>query len=57
VNRYRCDELFEIMTLKQTGKMNKQLPVVLFGKKYWEEVVNWQALHTRPSHCRCISAT
>ena len=39
-----CDELFEIMTLKQTGKMEKKLPVVLFGKKYWEDVVNWDAL-------------
>jgi len=39
-----CDELFEIMTLKQTGKMNKQMPVVLFGKKYWQDVINWQAL-------------
>ncbi|KAL1524986.1 hypothetical protein AB1Y20_019862 [Prymnesium parvum] len=39
-----CDELFEIMTLKQTGKMNKQMPVVLFGKKYWEDIINWKAL-------------
>ena len=27
------DELFELMTLKQTGKMNSQMPIVLFGKK------------------------
>lgn len=38
------DELFELMTLKQTGKMNRELPIVLFGKRYWQTVVNWQAL-------------
>mmetsp|Transcript_2883 Transcript_2883/g.8993 ORF Transcript_2883/g.8993 Transcript_2883/m.8993 type:complete len:383 (+) Transcript_2883:53-1201(+) len=38
------DELFELMTLKQTGKMQSDLPVVLFGVKYWKEVINWQAL-------------
>jgi len=39
-----CDELFEIVTLKQTGKLNKDIPIVLFGKQYWEDVVNWKAL-------------
>jgi uncharacterized protein (TIGR00730 family) len=38
------DELFEACTLKQTGKLRPDLPIVLFGKKYWEKVVNWQAL-------------
>jgi len=38
------DELFELMTLKQTGKMQSELPVVLFGEKYWKDVINWQAL-------------
>jgi len=38
------DELFELMTLKQTGKMNREMPIVLFGKKYWQTIVNWQAL-------------
>lgn len=28
--------------MKQTGKIQKTLPVVLFGKKFWETVVNWQ---------------
>merc|ERR1719230_973102 len=35
------DEFFELITLKQTGKMNQAMPVVLFGKKYWNTVVNW----------------
>ncbi len=38
------DELFELLTLLQTRKMRKHLPVVLFGKKYWDEVVNFEAL-------------
>jgi uncharacterized protein (TIGR00730 family) len=38
------DELFELLTLLQTRKVRKHLPVVLFGKKYWDEVVNFEAL-------------
>ncbi len=37
------DELFEVLTLKQTGKVQGDLPVVLFGKNYWQTVVNWQS--------------
>ena len=28
----------------QTGKIQKQLPIVLFGKAYWQDVINWSAL-------------
>lgn len=38
------DELFEILTLLQTRKMRKHLPVVLFGRDYWQEVINFDAL-------------
>ena len=38
------DELFEVMTLRQTRKMRKHLAIVLFGTQYWEEVVNFEAL-------------
>jgi len=38
------DELFEILTLLQTHKIRKHLPVVLFGTKYWRDVVNFEAL-------------
>ena len=34
------DELFEALTLIQTGKV-KHFPVVLFGKAYWEGLVEW----------------
>ena len=38
------DELFELLTLLQTGKMRKRLPLVLFGTDYWSEVINFDAL-------------
>ncbi len=38
------DELFEILTLVQTHKVRKSLPIVLFGTQYWKEVVNFDAL-------------
>lgn len=34
------DELFEIMTLIQTEKMD-QLPIVLFGISYWKPMIDW----------------
>ena len=37
------DELFELLTLIQTGKI-KPIPVLLFGKEFWTRVVNFEAL-------------
>jgi len=37
------DELFELLTLVQTGKV-AQLPVILFGREFWNRVVNFEAL-------------
>jgi uncharacterized protein (TIGR00730 family) len=34
------DEFFEILTLRQTGKIKKNLPMVLFGLDYWDSVMN-----------------
>src|SRR5437867_10025743 len=34
------DELFEALTLIQTGKV-KDFPVILFGKEYWSALVDW----------------
>lgn len=34
------DELFEALTLVQTGKV-KQFPVVLFGRDYWRGLADW----------------
>jgi uncharacterized protein (TIGR00730 family) len=38
------DELFELLTLVQTRKIRKHMPVVLFGTDYWEQVVDFEAL-------------
>ena len=40
------DELFELLTLIQTQKIRKRMPLVLFGGSYWEEIVNFEALAT-----------
>ncbi|MFA7440072.1 MAG: LOG family protein [Sphingomonadaceae bacterium] len=37
------DELFELLTLVQTGKM-APVPILLFGKSFWGRVVNFEAL-------------
>jgi uncharacterized protein (TIGR00730 family) len=36
------DELFELLTLRQTGKMKKALPVVLYDSKFWNATINFQ---------------
>jgi uncharacterized protein (TIGR00730 family) len=38
------DELFELLTLVQTGKMRKPMPIVLFGTEYWKQIVDFDAL-------------
>ncbi|WP_298905650.1 TIGR00730 family Rossman fold protein [uncultured Aliiroseovarius sp.] len=37
------DELFESLTLIQTGRM-KKVPILLFGREFWTKIVNWEAL-------------
>jgi uncharacterized protein (TIGR00730 family) len=34
------DEMFEILTLVQTDKLSKKIGVVLYGREYWEEVLD-----------------
>jgi uncharacterized protein (TIGR00730 family) len=38
------DEVFEILTLAQTRKIDRSIPVLLYGSAYWKEVVNFDAL-------------
>ena len=38
------DELFEILTLMQTRKIERRIPIVLYGSGYWNEIVNFDAL-------------
>lgn len=37
------DELFEMLTLVQTGKA-QAMPIVLYGRKFWNELINFKAL-------------
>jgi uncharacterized protein (TIGR00730 family) len=35
------DELFEALTLIQTGKVSRHFPIVLFGSRYWTGLLDW----------------
>lgn len=37
------DEMFESLTLIQTGRMQR-VPFLLFGRAFWEKIINWDAL-------------
>ena len=38
------DELSEILTLMQTRKVDRHIPVVLYGSSYWNEIIDFDAL-------------
>ncbi|PFH37209.1 hypothetical protein BESB_036670 [Besnoitia besnoiti] len=38
------DELMEVLTLKQSGKMKRDIPIVLFGKQFWKDIVSFDKL-------------
>lgn len=38
------DEMMETLTLVQTRKVRKQMPIVLFGSEFWKEIINFDAL-------------
>jgi uncharacterized protein (TIGR00730 family) len=38
------DELTEILTLMQTRKIARRIPIVLYGSTYWNEIINFDAL-------------
>ncbi len=38
-----CDELFELLTLVQTGKM-RPIPIMLFGRQFWNRIIDFQGL-------------
>ena len=36
------DELFETLTLIQTKKLGKKIPILLYGKDFWEGLINFE---------------
>ena len=44
------DELFEVLTLIQTEKV-KPFPIVLYGKKFWEGMLEWMRQSMVAEHC------
>lgn len=38
------DEMMEVLTLVQTRKVSKPLPIVVFGKEYWDDIINLEAM-------------
>jgi uncharacterized protein (TIGR00730 family) len=38
------DEMFEILTLSQTRKLDRPIVILLYGSEYWKEIVNFEAL-------------
>ncbi len=38
------DELWEVLTLLQTQKVSKPMPVVLYGEDHWKKLINFDML-------------
>lgn len=38
------DELMEVLTLVQTGKIKKQMKIIIYDEKYWKKILNFDAL-------------
>src|SRR6202163_3951263 len=36
------DELWEMLTLMQTGKLHRRNLILIYGRKYWDRVLNWK---------------
>jgi uncharacterized protein (TIGR00730 family) len=38
------DEMFELLTLQQTGKIKKKMLLVVYDEKYWKKILNFEGL-------------
>jgi len=38
------DELWEMLTLLQTGKLQRRNQVLIYGRKYWDKILNWREM-------------
>ena len=38
------DELFEVLTLLQTGKIQRALPIYLWNSNWWNQIINWNLM-------------
>jgi len=38
------DELMESLTLTQTGRVDKRMPIVIYGRKFWDEVIHLESM-------------
>ena len=38
------DELFDVLTLLETKKISRKIPIVLFGKDFWNGLIDWEKL-------------
>jgi uncharacterized protein (TIGR00730 family) len=38
------DELFEVLTLIQTEKVKKRMPIVIYGTEYWKQIIDFKAM-------------
>ena len=45
------DEMFEILTLRQTHKINPRIPIILVDSDFWTPMAAWLKSHACESHC------
>jgi hypothetical protein len=38
------DELWEMLTLLQTGKLSSHHLILIYGRQYWDKVINWRTM-------------